>query len=81
MAGKSRPTTAERLGYPADAKLLILHAAAPGEELTAITSDAAARAEAFRPVTTSEPVRHAIAAEGIKLIGYRELREAQRAGA
>jgi hypothetical protein len=59
----------------------ILHASAPGDELNAIAPDAAARVEAFRLVTTSEPVRKAIEAEGIKLIGYRELREAQRAGA
>jgi len=59
----------------------ILHASAPGEELTAIAPDAAARVEAYRLVTTSEPVRQAIQTEGIKLIGYRELREAQRAGA
>ena len=58
----------------------ILHASAPGDELTAIAPDAAARVEAFRLVTTSDPVRRAIASEGIKLIGYRELREAQRAG-
>ena len=58
----------------------VLHASAPGDELTAIAPDAAARAEASRLVTTSEPVRRTIASEGIKLIGYRELREAQRAG-
>ena len=53
----------------------------PGDELDAIAPDAAARVEAFRLVTTSEPVLKAIESEGIKLIGYRELREAQRAGA
>jgi chitin disaccharide deacetylase len=59
----------------------ILHAAAPGEELRAIAPDAAARVEAHRLVTESAAVRRAIQAEGITLIGYRELREAQRAGA
>ena len=60
---------------------LVLHAAAPGEELTAIAPDAAARVEAYRLVTASPVARHAIAAAGIKLIGYQELRDAQRAGA
>jgi len=60
---------------------LILHAAAPGEELTAIAPDAAARVEAYRLVTASEVVRQAIDSVGIKLIGYQELRDAQRGGA
>ncbi|HVC32205.1 MAG TPA: ChbG/HpnK family deacetylase [Chloroflexota bacterium] len=59
----------------------VLHAAAAGDELTAIAPDAAARVEAHRLVVASEPVRRAVETEGIKLIGYRELREALRAGA
>jgi predicted glycoside hydrolase/deacetylase ChbG (UPF0249 family) len=59
----------------------ILHAAAPGEELTAIAPDAPARVEAYRLVTTSESVRQVLEAEGIKRIGYRELRDALREGA
>jgi chitin disaccharide deacetylase len=59
----------------------LLHAAAPGEELTAVTPDAPARAEAARLVTDCAAVREAIRREGIELIGYRELRDAQRAGA
>lgn len=60
---------------------MVLHAAAPGEELTAIAPDAPARVEAYRLVTASEAARQLIASEGIKLIGYQELRDAQRAGA
>lgn len=60
---------------------LVLHAAAPSDELTAITPDAPARVEALRLVTTSEPVRQAIQQEGVQLIGWKALREAQRAGA
>jgi len=59
----------------------ILHAAAPGEELTAIAPDAPARVEAYRLVTSSEPVRQVLESEGIKRIGYRELRDALREGA
>jgi hypothetical protein len=59
----------------------VLHVSAPGEELTAIAPDAPARVEAYRLVTASEPVRRALEAEGVRLIGYRALREAQRAGA
>lgn len=60
---------------------LVLHAAASSEELAAITPDAPARVEALRLVATSEPVRQAIQQEGIQLIGWKALREAQRAGA
>lgn len=56
----------------------ILHAAAPGEELTAIAPDAPARVEAYRLVTSSEPVRSVLESEGIRRIGYRELRDALR---
>lgn len=59
----------------------ILHASAPGDELTAIAPDAAARVEAYRLVTSCAAVRQVIEAEGITLIGYRALRDAQRAGA
>ncbi len=60
---------------------LILHAAAPGEELTAITPDASARVEAYRLVTTSQTIRSVLESEGIRRIGYRELRDALREGA
>lgn len=68
-------------GLPTGVTELIVHVAAPGEELTAITPDAPARVEAARLVTASEAVAQAIAAAGICLIGYRDLREALRAGA
>lgn len=60
---------------------LVLHAAAPGEELTAIAPDAPARVEAYRLITASEAARQLISSEGITLIGYQELRDAQRGGA
>jgi len=59
----------------------VLHASVPGDELTALAPDAAARVEAYRLVTESEPVRQIVESEGITLIGFRELRDAQRAGA
>lgn len=41
----------------------------------------AARVEALRLVTESQPVRQALASEGIQLIAWRALRDAQRSGA
>lgn len=60
---------------------LVLHASAPGDEITAIAPDAAARVEALRLVTESQPVRQALASEGIQPIAWRALRDAQRSGA
>jgi len=60
---------------------ILLHAARSGDEIRAITSDAPARIEALRLMTESTTIRDCLTSEGISLVGYRELRDAQRAGA
>lgn len=58
---------------------LVLHAAAPTEESQAIQPDWQARAEAYRLVSAESPIRSELERRGIVLIGWRRLRDAQRA--
>lgn len=60
---------------------LVLHAALPTPEAEAIMADWEARAEAYRLVADDSDVRQAIEDLGIVRIGWRALRDAQRASA
>lgn len=57
---------------------LILHAALPTPEAQAIMRDWPARAEAYRLMTDDADVRAEIERQGIVLLGWRALRDAQR---
>jgi len=58
---------------------LVLHAALPTPEAQAIMGDWAARAEAYRLMAEDEDVQRAIEEAGVTRIGWRALRDAQRA--
>lgn len=58
---------------------LYIHAAKPTEELRAITGSWKTRGEEFETFTRDPDIRKAIADRGIIRIGYRPLRELQRA--
>ena len=58
---------------------LFIHAALDGEELRSMTNSWKTRATEFELFTTNQDIRTIIEEEGIHLIGYRELREVQRA--
>lgn len=58
---------------------LYIHAAMPTEELKAITGSWATRAAEFEVFTRNEAMRRLVAEEKIILLGYRPLRELQRA--
>jgi len=57
---------------------LFIHPALPTEELKNITGGWKERAEEYRLFREDEEIKRAIQEEGIKLIGYKALREAQR---
>lgn len=59
---------------------LVLHAALPTAEAQAIMRDWPARAEAYRLMADDADVRRTLDAQGIVRIGWRALRDAQRAG-
>lgn len=58
----------------------LIHPAKPSDELSSITTDAPGRAKDYELFRDGSMRRH-IEALGIRLIGYREIREAYRSGA
>jgi predicted glycoside hydrolase/deacetylase ChbG (UPF0249 family) len=58
---------------------LYIHAGLPNDELKAITGSWATRAEEFEVFTHNEEMKHLVADQKIILLGYRPLRELQRA--
>jgi len=58
---------------------LYIHAALPTDELKAITGSWATRAEEFEVFTRNEEMKRLVSEQKIILIGYRPLRELQRA--
>ena len=57
---------------------LFIHAATDGEELRSMTNSWETRSKEYELLTNDAEVRQIIKAEGIILIGYRELRDLQR---
>jgi chitin disaccharide deacetylase len=60
---------------------MILHVGLPTPELQAITPDWRLRAAAYEAVRHADAVRHLLEEQGVTLIGWRPLLEAQRANA
>ena len=57
---------------------LFIHAAMDGDELRSMTNSWKTRTTEFELFTTNQEIRQILEEEGIKLIGYRALRELQR---
>jgi hypothetical protein len=58
---------------------LYIHAGLPNDELKAITGSWATRAEEFEVFTHNAEMKRIVAEQKIRLLGYRPLRELQRA--
>lgn len=57
---------------------LYIHAAVANEELKAITGSWRTRSQEFKVFTDDEDMKHLVAEQEVKLIGYRPLRDLQR---
>jgi chitin disaccharide deacetylase len=58
---------------------LYIHAALPGDEMRAITNSWQERAREYELFTTDAGIRDLLEQKGVKRIGYRPLRDLQRA--
>ena len=78
--GAREPLQSLLYDMPAGVTELYLHPATDHSELRALAPDAAARVDDLHLLTTDEMIRDQIERSGVQLIGWRELREAQRRG-
>ncbi len=78
--GAREPLLGLLADLPAGVTEIYLHPARDQPELRALAPDAEGRIDDLRLLTEDDQVVAALAAAGAKLVGYRELRDLQRAG-